>query len=295
MTEKDILWPVKKFEVQNFWSDSTIWNDFQFRHDDIIINTYSKSGTTWTQQIVSQLIFNRQENINISRISPWLDFRLNAESFGSKEKLLQTLENQTHRRCIKTHLSLDALVFSPKAKYIYVGRDGRDIACSLYNHLVNLICDGHAKPQSIQEIFQNQILSTSETSFFAHIRSWWNIRHLPNVLIVHFNQLKKDLPSEIKRIAKFLQIETEDLHCDTITEHCSFNYMKMNAENFIENKYFIDGAKTFFYQGTNERWKNVLSDEECQSYEKRAIEELGKEGARWLATGELEDAKQADQ
>jgi aryl sulfotransferase len=44
------------------------------------------------------------------------------------------LEAQTHRRFIKTHLPVDALVFSPKAKYIYVARDGRDVAWSLHNH-----------------------------------------------------------------------------------------------------------------------------------------------------------------
>ena len=32
---------------------------------------------------------------------------------------------------------LDALVFSPKAKYIYIGRDGRDVVWSMYNHHVN--------------------------------------------------------------------------------------------------------------------------------------------------------------
>jgi aryl sulfotransferase len=46
MTENDILYPVKKFEIQTLLNDSTIWNDFQFRQDDIIINTHSKSGTT---------------------------------------------------------------------------------------------------------------------------------------------------------------------------------------------------------------------------------------------------------
>ena len=30
--------------------NSTIWNDFQFRDDDIAIPTYAKSGTTWVQQ-----------------------------------------------------------------------------------------------------------------------------------------------------------------------------------------------------------------------------------------------------
>jgi aryl sulfotransferase len=40
-------------------------------------------------------------------------------------------EAMKERRQLKTHLRLDALVFSPKAKYICVGRDGRDCYMSL--------------------------------------------------------------------------------------------------------------------------------------------------------------------
>lgn len=32
---------------------------------------------------------------------------------------------------------MDALVFSPKAKYVYIGRDGRDVVWSLYSHHAN--------------------------------------------------------------------------------------------------------------------------------------------------------------
>ena len=49
--------PVKTRELHNHHFDSTIWNDFAFRDDDIVIATYAKSGTTWMQQIVGQLIF----------------------------------------------------------------------------------------------------------------------------------------------------------------------------------------------------------------------------------------------
>ena len=51
-----------------------------------------------------------------------------------KEEKLLAVEAQTHRRFIKTHLPVDALVYSPGAKYIFVGRDGRDVAWSFYNH-----------------------------------------------------------------------------------------------------------------------------------------------------------------
>jgi aryl sulfotransferase len=127
-----IEWPKKTREFHNHHFDSTIWNDFKFRDDDIIIATYGKSGTTWMQQIVSQLLFDGAENLDVSEMSPWLDLRV-----PPKEEKLAAVEAQIHRRFLKTHLPVDALVFSPQAKYIYIGRDGRDIVWSLYNHHAN--------------------------------------------------------------------------------------------------------------------------------------------------------------
>ena len=69
-------WPVKSREVHNHHMDSTVWNNFKFRDGDIVIATYGKSGTTWVQQIIAQLIFNGAESIEISKLSPWIDFRL---------------------------------------------------------------------------------------------------------------------------------------------------------------------------------------------------------------------------
>lgn len=50
-------WPEKRREIQTRVCDSTRWNGFPFRDDDVIVATYAKTGTTWTQQIVGQLIF----------------------------------------------------------------------------------------------------------------------------------------------------------------------------------------------------------------------------------------------
>jgi aryl sulfotransferase len=94
--------------------------------DDIVISTYAKSGTTWVQQIVSQLLFAGEEGLEVARMSPWLDLRVPPKSIK-----LPAVEAQTHRRFLKTHLPVDALVFSAKAKYIYIGRDGRDVAWSV--------------------------------------------------------------------------------------------------------------------------------------------------------------------
>ena len=115
--------PKKTREMHSHHFDSTIWNDLQFRGDDIVIATYAKAGTTWTQQIVGQLIFGGDPSLQVSEMSPWLDLRI-----PPKEVKLPMVEAQVHRRFLKTHLPVDALVFSPKAKYLYIGRDGRERA-----------------------------------------------------------------------------------------------------------------------------------------------------------------------
>lgn len=127
-----LTWPAKTRELHNHHFDFAIWNDFRFRDDDIIIATYAKSGATWMQQIIAQLLFNGDPNLAVAEISPWLDLRV-----PPKEVKLPYAEAQNHRRFLKTHLPVDALVFSPRARYLSIGRHGRDVVWSLYNHHAN--------------------------------------------------------------------------------------------------------------------------------------------------------------
>jgi aryl sulfotransferase len=66
-----------------------------------------------------------QEGLEVAEMSPWLELRV-----PPKDEKLPAVEAQEHRRFLKTHLPVDALVFSPQAKYLYIGRDGRDIVWS---------------------------------------------------------------------------------------------------------------------------------------------------------------------
>ena len=301
MTYMHRIWPRKTCEIHNHHFDSTIWNGFQFRADDIVIATYAKSGTTWTQQIVSQLIFDGAEGLNVSEMSPWLDLRV-----PPKEEKLRAVEAQQHRRFLKTHLPVNALVFSPKAKYIFVGRDGRDVLWSMYNHHANgneryyeVLNDTPGRigppigkpPASVRDYFLTWLERDGHPfwPFWENVRSWWEIRHLPNVMIVHFEQLKKDLPAEIGRIAAFLDIQVSEESFGRIVEHCSFDYMKSHAENCapLGGTLWQGGARTFINKGTNGRWKDVLTPEDCERYESTAVRELGTDCAHWLMTGEL--------
>jgi aryl sulfotransferase len=84
------------------------------------------------QQIVAQLIFRGGANVAGPQLSPWLDMRA-----VPLPVVIAQLEAQTHRRFINSHLPVSALVFSPDANYIYLGRDVRDVVWSFYNHVAS--------------------------------------------------------------------------------------------------------------------------------------------------------------
>lgn len=299
MNANSPLWPSKTREFHNHHFDSTIWNDFAFRDDDIIIGTYAKSGTTWTQQIVGQLVFNGAEDVNVPETSPWLDLRV-----PSKEVKLAAVEAQTHRRFIKTHLPVDALVVSPRARYIYIARDGRDVVWSMYNHHARANDAWYAAlndtpgrvgdpiappPASIRQYYHDWLDRDGHPfwPFWENIAGWWAIRHLPNVLLVHFADLKADLDGQMRRIAAFLDIAVDETRWPTILDHCSFDYMKQHAARAapLGGVFWDGGAETFIHKGTNGRWRDVLTTEESAKYERLALEKLGPACAAWLETG----------
>jgi len=45
------------------------------------------------------------------------------------------------------------------------------------------------------------------------------------------------------------------------------------------------GSETFINKGTNGRWKEVLTKEDNERYERMAVEQLGERAAKWLSTG----------
>lgn len=294
-----IAWPRKLRELHNHHFDSTIWNDFQFRDDDIIIATYAKSGTTWMQQIIAQLLFNGDPDIEVAEMSPWLDLRV-----PPKEIKLPMVDAQPHRRFLKTHLPVDALVFSPKAKYVYIGRDGRDVLWSLHNHHANAnqawydalnMTPGRIgptierPPADIRQYWQDWMERDGHPfwPFWENVRGWWEIRDLPNVMFVHFANLKQDMPDEIRRIARFLDIPINESKWHAICEHCSFDWMKKHASKSVPlgGAFWDGGAETFINKGVNGRWADTLSNDDVVRYEARAHQELGADCARWLARG----------
>lgn len=318
MTTERIALPRKTRELETRLMDSRRWNDFKFRDGDIVVDTWAKSGTTWMQQILVQLIFEGAANApGGHKLSPWVDLAV-----LPLDEMTAMVEAQSHRRVLKSHLPLDALTIDPKAKYIYIGRDVRDVAWSIYNHhagytdafleMLNGRPDSTGpkmhRPSCDVRDFYHYFLETggvfdAETGvpfggniglsqFWEHTQSFWNCRRAPNLLLVHFANLIRDLPGEIRRIARFLDIALDETLLPAIVEHCSIDFMRNAAKSDAEedarsNMVFIGGADVFYNKGTNGRWKEVLSAKEIAMADDVAAGHLTPDCAHWLKTGEL--------
>lgn len=285
--------------VKNHHMDSDVWRKFKYRDNDIIVASYPKAGTTWVQQIVGQLIFDGSPDVAISEISPWLEFRI-----PSSRVKIGKLESQRHRRFIKTHLPPDAIGWHAKTKYIYVGSDGRDVALRLYHHhrrigefwreTLNCI-PGRSGPEfprggdDFLAYWREWLYRDGHPywSFWENVSSWWRLRREANLLLVHYSELTRDLPGQIRRIADFLDIRVDPVTFQAIAEHCSFAWMKEHAEKCAPlGGCFIDeGSKVFFDSDRIGEWRSFLPSEEVSEYSRQAESELGIECTYWIETG----------
>jgi aryl sulfotransferase len=218
-----LLQPARR-EYRTWIIDSRRWQHLRPRPTDIVIATYPKCGTTWMQRIVDLLVFQTPEPRPIPQVSPWVDRRFPEPL----DAMMAHIEGQAHRRFLKAHLPADGLPLHDGVSYIHVARDGRD-ACLSFHHfasgfspemLAALGREGMSDPAIGRPYpplpadpadFFHQWLTEAvvpgdadgipSMSYFHFMRSWWDLRRHPNVLHVHYADLKADLAGEMRRVA----------------------------------------------------------------------------------------------
>ncbi|WP_051056213.1 sulfotransferase domain-containing protein [Cylindrospermum stagnale] len=280
------VFTIKRVTVKDDFRDSSIWDCITHRPDDIVIASYSKSGTTLTQQIVNLLVNGHDNFEYLHDLSPWLEYT--GAPLDEKIELIEKLQN---RRFLKSHLPFDALPYYPEWRYICLVRDGRDVAVSLLNHLHAIIPEIYlTSPLKLYNISSNFAefwegwLETGKPywDFFEFINSWWQVRNLPNVLLVHYADLIQNKPNWVEKIAKFLDIKV-DAECQEMILHkSSLEYMRENSEKFEPR---IFQKHQFIYKGTNGRWQNLLTQQQIKHYDDMIAKKLGTACANWVKHG----------
>ncbi|HLI73844.1 MAG TPA: sulfotransferase domain-containing protein [Acidimicrobiales bacterium] len=267
--------------------DSARWAGFPFRDGDIVISTRSKSGTTWLQMICALLVFQTPRlPDSLGNLSPWLDWLV-----APRDQVVAHLEQQRHRRFIKTHTPLDGLPLDPRAAFVVVARHPLDIAVSLYHHSRNIdrtrlqeltgrvhAADDRAPRLPLHEWLVGWIEWQGSPSqeldslpgVLWHFSDAWSRRSMHNVHLVHYADLSTNLEESMRALATQLDFDVPDDRWPDIVGAASFERMRARADVLIDPVGVLKDRTGFFRRGITGEAREHLSAEELARYHVRA-------------------------
>ena len=249
---------------------------FRVRPDDIFVAAYPRSGQTLTQMILYQLTTDGSMDIrHISEVSPWFE--------RTMAKGVRDLDSFDSPRILKTHLPY-RMVPKGGRRYIYVVRDGSDVAVSYY-HMQRSY--GRFKG-SFEKFFPLYLRGRIRWgSWFRHVAQWKaNRRDLP-ILYLSFEEMITDLEGTVSKIAKFCEISIPPTEMPRILERCSFAFMKQHEEKFehhTERLLEQGSIRGKFIREGRAGSGAALDDEQRRRYEQ--------EHSKWFGASEPQQTRQ---
>jgi Sulfotransferase domain len=213
--------------------------------DDVYIVTYPKSGTTWMQRALQQLLSDgRTEFRHITDVSPWIE-----KMAVYRPDFVHTLRRP---RCFKSHLRFEEL---PRpGRYIYVMRNVKDVLISYYEHAVYIDHFRGSFDQFFGDFMRGRV---DFGTWFSHIESWWPHRNDPNVLFLTYEELHDDLASALRRVCDLCEIRFPEERLAEIRRNCDVTSMKALEHKFDPRlQSFVAGS--FIREGKTGGWQRAL-------------------------------------
>ena len=239
---------------------------FPLRSDDVWIVAYPKAGSTWTQQIV-RLLQNGGEDDGkvLSESVPWL------EALSYMYPHIKPDQLPSPRR-FQSHFMYDKMPCgSPNTtpcKYIYVARNPKDLVVSYYYHHRGFK-KLHLSEVEWEEFFELFVSGRADFGdYFEHVLGWWAHRDDDNVLFLKYEDMKKDLPTAVASIAKFIEKgkELSTTILDQVVKRTTFDAMKSDPKaNHSWTAHHRDPSEPpFMRKGVVGDWKNLLTAEQSK-------------------------------
>lgn len=230
------------------WIRPEIQEGMSWRDGDVVISVPPKSGTTWTMNIVHQLLMGGVSDFEDIYVEvPWMEFL----SYPGQpyQEVLDRIDAMPveRRRAFKTHSAPPVLPFVRESsgkdvKYIVVLRNPEEALVSFrpfleqqtdeWRHLWGVPKEASTRPDFNSFYYEIIDALGSQRRFFGFLDAWWPLRHEKNVLFLHYSDMKKDHQGAIGSIAGFLGIRHRPEQWDAIYKYTSFDWMKQNEHLF---------------------------------------------------------------
>ncbi|XP_053566785.1 amine sulfotransferase [Bombina bombina] len=246
---------------------------FEIRESDVFLVTYPKSGTIWTQQILS-LIFNEGHRSGTEAITnldraPWIEYNVYNIDYDKRPS----------PRLFSTHLPhylMPRDMRKRKGKVIYVSRNPKDVLVSFY-HFHKMV-EKHGKTEDFETFF-NMFISglVLSGSWFDHIKGWYTHSEDYNFLFLTYEDMKMDLRSAVLKICKFVEIELDEEAVNIVVEKATFRNMKRDPlanYTFVTDGIFDHKKGDFVRKGIVGDWKNTLTVAQNETFDKLYKEKM---------------------
>lgn len=228
--DPEVYKSIRNVPMLSLFPEANVLSAIQYepRTDDVIIATYPKCGTTWTQYIVSHNLTKKEPPKGPAEymlFAPLIEL-LGAESAKSTER----------KGTLITHLPLNAIVFSRHAKYIYVARNPKDCSVSCY-HFLRCFTPRITEDMSFGSFLEGfHSGKTAYGGYFDQLLPWYEMRNEPNVLFFTYEELKINTKELVFEIAHFLGEE----HGTALSEDMEFYENILQSSSLKNMKAIFD-------------------------------------------------------
>ncbi|HTT25190.1 MAG TPA: sulfotransferase domain-containing protein [Candidatus Sulfotelmatobacter sp.] len=184
--------------------------------DDTFVVSYPRSGNTWTRFLIANLAYPEETVTfaNIERLVPDTSSQSN-----------RALKRTPRPRIIKTHQYFDHRY----GKMIYVVRDPRDVALSLYHfqRKYRQIPDDYPLEASVNDFVRGNLISIDWGTWGENVASWIYTRGGgKDFLLLRYEDMVSDTPRELSRVARHLGIAATPERLNNVVERCSADRMR---------------------------------------------------------------------
>jgi aryl sulfotransferase len=277
-------------------TDNRRCNRVRLRPDDVIVATPPKSGTTWLQTIIALLLSGDPKvEPELAVKMPWVDIRMR-----EIDEVAARIEAMTARRCLKSHTPLDGLPLGDTAQYFCVFRHPLDAHFSYRAHMRNIAMPwfgGWFPEDDPDGVTFRRFLDGGPEGFdgdamaLAHILRHYEAARAqagrPNVTLLHYADMRRDLPGTFALVAETLGIAHPPHVMEALIAVAGFEHMKANASRYAPGggTGFMKRDSDFFDSGSSGKWVGQLSDAELAAYDARMAETLSPSERAWLEYG----------
>ncbi|ESP02862.1 hypothetical protein LOTGIDRAFT_110936 [Lottia gigantea] len=238
--------------------------DLTIRDDDIVICGYSKAGTHWLWEVLNMLRNKTTEYKKDVKEKQMIEFLQKGD-----------LDKEPSPRVLNTHLYPSLLpkqLLEKKTKLVYLIRNPKDTAVSLYFHFYGLqgLAPYAGDVHDFIDIFLHRELGLG--TWFEYVLKWEKFLQTTDnpVYFLPYEDMKENPVHHVKELSKFLEIDVSDKLTEDIVEACSFRNLKKASEEQKHDplKPLWKEGQSMYRKGQVGDWKNYFTVAENEEFDK---------------------------